>query len=55
MRKISLSALGLYLSIVGSFAQIKPIEKDTAYKSRALKLEEVNLVSITAKMATIRL
>lgn len=45
MRKISLSALGFYLSIVNSFAQVKSVEKDTAYKSRTLKLEEVNLVS----------
>ena len=46
MRKISLSALGFLLSIVGSFAQIKTVEHDsTAYKPRALKFEEANLVT----------
>lgn len=45
MRKISLSALGFYLSIVSAFAQIKQVEKDTTYKSRHLKFEEANIVS----------
>jgi Protein of unknown function (DUF3570) len=47
MRKISLSALGLFLSIIGSFAQIKAVEQDstTTYKPRELKLEEANLVT----------
>lgn len=46
MRRISLSALILFLGIIGAFSQNKKsVEQDSAYKSKALKIEEVNLVS----------
>ncbi len=43
MKKICLSVVGLYLSLMGAFAQTAPA--DSSYKSRKLKIEEVNLVS----------
>jgi hypothetical protein len=43
MKKICLSVVGLYLSLMGAFAQTAPA--DSVYKSRKLKVEEVNLVS----------
>ena len=45
MRRISLSALSLFLGIIGSFAQIKSVQHDTTYKPRELKFEEANLVT----------
>lgn len=45
MVRIPLAIVGLYMSIVGAFAQ-SPIESDSAaYKNRKLKFEEVNFVS----------
>ncbi|MES1181935.1 MAG: DUF3570 domain-containing protein [Flavobacterium sp.] len=44
MKKICLSVAGIFLALFSSFAQTSPKE-DTAYKSRKLKLEEVNIVS----------
>jgi hypothetical protein len=44
MKKTCLSVLGILLTLFSSFAQ--PAEKDSSqYKSRKLKLEEINLVS----------
>ena len=40
MKKICLSVVGLYLGLFGVFAQT-----DSVYKSRSLKIDEVNLVS----------
>jgi len=42
MRKLSLTAIGLYISILAAFSQNG---QDTAYKSKKLTLEEVNFVS----------
>jgi hypothetical protein len=42
MRKISLTVLGLYLSIVSAFSQHAD---SAAYKSRKLQLDEINFVS----------
>jgi hypothetical protein len=42
MRKLSLAAIGMYLSILAAHSQTKP---DTAYKSRTLSFEEANFVS----------
>ncbi|MFL5729479.1 MAG: DUF3570 domain-containing protein [Cytophagaceae bacterium] len=45
MRKISLAAIAFYVSLLSAFAQ-EPVETDTSsYKSRKLKLNEVNFVS----------
>ena len=44
MKKLSLSVLGIYVGMLAAFSQNNP-KADTAYKSRKLKLEEVNLVS----------
>jgi hypothetical protein len=44
MRKIYLCVAALYLGIVASFAQTTPADS-TGYKSRKLKVDEVNLVS----------
>src|SRR5690349_662724 len=41
MRKLSLTALGMYIGILAAFSQ----NSDTAYKSKKLTLEEVNFVS----------
>jgi Protein of unknown function (DUF3570) len=43
MKKICLYVVGLYLGLFGAFAQTK--NTDSVYKSRPLKLEEVNLIS----------
>src|SRR5436190_20091941 len=40
MKKICLSVVGLYLGLFGAFAQT-----DSVYKSKHLKIDEVNLVS----------
>lgn len=42
MRKLSLTAIGMYLSILAAFSQNA---NDTAYKSEKLSLDEVNFVS----------
>ena len=42
MKKLSLTAIGLYLSILAAFSQNG---SDTAYKSKKLSVEEVNFVS----------
>jgi hypothetical protein len=42
MRKISLSVLGMYLSILSAFSQNAD---STNYKSRKLQFEEMNFVS----------
>ncbi len=44
MKKLSLSVLGFYIGMLAAFSQ-KSQDTDSAYKSRKLKLEEVNLVS----------
>ena len=43
MKKICLVVVGLYLSLLSVFSQSNTIN-DTAYKSRKLKLDEINLV-----------
>jgi hypothetical protein len=43
MKKICLSVVGMYLSLMGVFAQTN--NSDSAYKSRKLKIEEVNFIS----------
>src|SRR4051812_939303 len=45
MRKISLAAIGMYLSILSAFSQSNTSEDSSSYKSRKLNLEEVNFVS----------
>src|SRR3954468_19655257 len=45
MRKITLAALGMYVSILSAFSQSKTAEDSSLYKSRKLNLEEVNFVS----------
>src|SRR4051812_44149395 len=42
MKRICLVVVGLYINLLGAFAQSKD---STNYKSRKLKLDEVNLVS----------
>ena len=44
MKKISLAVLGMYLGILSSFSQ-NSSHQDSVYKSRKLKIEEVNIVS----------
>lgn len=44
MRKISLTALGLFAGLLGLFAQ-SPDSDTTAYKSTAVSLEELNVLS----------
>lgn len=44
MRIIPLIIVGMYLSILSAFSQTSTVA-DTAYKSRKLKIEEINLVS----------
>ena len=44
MKKICLVVVGLYLSLLNVFSQSNTIN-DSAYKSRKLKLEEINLVN----------
>ena len=43
MRKICLTVVGLYIGLLTAFSQTT--QNDSAYKSRKLKIEEVNLVS----------
>src|SRR4051812_39966737 len=44
MRKICISAIGFYFSILASFGQI--VDNDsTSYKKRKLKLEEVDILT----------
>lgn len=45
MRKISLAALGMYISVLSAFSQTKTAEDSSLYKSRKLTAEEVNFVS----------
>jgi hypothetical protein len=45
MRKIYLCVAALYLGIAASFAQTTPAKDTTGYKTRKLKVDEVNLVS----------
>jgi hypothetical protein len=45
MRKISLAAIAMFVSILNSFSQTKTDTDSTAYKSRKLTLDEVNFVS----------
>lgn len=42
MRKLSLAVIGLFIGILAAFSQIN---EDSAYKSRKLKIEEVNFVT----------
>ena len=44
MKKFSLAVLGMYLGILSAFSQNSQ-KADPAYKSRKLKLEEINIVS----------
>ncbi len=43
MKKLSLSVIGLYLCFLSAFSQNS--SQDTAYKSRKLKIDEINFVS----------
>lgn len=46
MRRICLTLVGIYLLFLHTFSQTAaPLTSDTAYRSRKLKLDEVNLVS----------
>lgn len=45
MRKLSLAAIGMYLSILSAFSQTTTTEDSSLYKARKLKLDEVNFVS----------
>lgn len=45
MRKLSLTVIGLYIGILAAFSQQTKPATDTAYKSRSLKIEEINIVS----------
>ena len=45
MRKLSLTVIGLYIGILAAFSQQAKPAADTAYKSRSLKIEEINIVS----------
>jgi len=44
MKKICLTVVGMYLSLLAAFSQRSP-NTDSSYKSRKLKFEEVNIVS----------
>lgn len=44
MKKLSLAAIGMYLTVLSAFSQNK-IKEDSLYKSRQLKFEEINFVS----------
>jgi hypothetical protein len=44
MRKICLTVVGMYISLLHAFSQVSP-KDSTGYKSRPLKVDEVNLVS----------
>jgi hypothetical protein len=45
MKKLSLAAIGMYLSILSAFSQTANVQDTTLYKARKLKLDEVNFVS----------
>ena len=45
MKKISLVAMGMYISILGAFSQTKTTDDSSLYKSRKLSPDEVNFVS----------
>src|SRR3978361_829078 len=45
MRKLSLAAIGMYLSILSAFSQNKTTGDSSLYKVRTLQLDEVNFVS----------
>ena len=44
MRKLSLAVIGMYLGMVHAFSQA-PVTDSSLYKSKKLKLDEINLVS----------
>ena len=44
MRKICLTVVGMYIMLLHAFSQVSP-KDSTGYKSRPLKVDEVNLVS----------
>jgi Protein of unknown function (DUF3570) len=44
MKKICLTVVGMYITLIHAFSQVSP-KDSSAYKSRKLKLDEVNLVS----------
>lgn len=44
MKKLFLSVIGMYLTLVAAFSQGSPV-RDTAYKPRKLSFEEMNIVS----------
>jgi hypothetical protein len=44
MKKLFLSVIGMYLTVLAAFSQVNP-KTDSAYKSRKLTFEEANLVS----------
>jgi hypothetical protein len=44
MRKLSLAVIGMYLSIVQAFSQT-PVNDSSFYKTKKLKLDEINFVS----------
>jgi len=44
MKKISLTVIGLYICFLSAFSQ-SSTKQDTAYKSRKLKIDEINFVS----------
>lgn len=44
MKKLSLSVIGMYMSILAAFSQSSP-KSDSVYKSRKLTFEEANIVS----------
>src|SRR5581483_10577545 len=45
MRRICLTLVGIYLLFLHAFSQTTAPQNDTTYRSRHLKLDEVNLVS----------
>ncbi|WP_018616700.1 DUF3570 domain-containing protein [Segetibacter koreensis] len=45
MKKLSLAAIGMYISILSAFSQTTTTEDSSLYKSRKLNLDEVNFVS----------
>lgn len=45
MKKLSLAAIGMYVSILSAFSQTRTTEDSSLYTARKLKLDEVNFVS----------
>src|SRR6476469_1283378 len=45
MRKLSLAAIGMYVSILSAFSQTSRTQDSVLYSTRKLKLDEVNFVS----------